>query len=554
MPYETSTFQPDAPQSFSRDKKFRVMSPRLSPEVDHAEALRSPNFSESSHRTSNCWTLEQFMDEVIPLDGAAIRVPLTRVIQALAKKATDAYTPFLQATGSRGALGVSRNMDYLSIGIALEQFARKDHIPKANTQDSSFHNQMENVFIACQNQMVNFCRKAIIDVDLDFAVPDMDMEKFAKIWQKTTGYNEFYSKDESEGMPIHRDWKTFIIEPKPGVKVFIVQIGLFNFYYLDEPKDVQNHVAFSLDFYHSPPVYPNSLNQSDARGGSLVAAPERIRRNFYNIDGQIYIMWDREALATVDSVVRYGIGLLDIDLPLEALRQPRLAIEKVARLLRIKTLAPQTCDVGNHLAEKIDTIFSPQHLSYVAPDVWREEIMPNILSSIHLSPFIAAVNLLPNHILDDLSPNIKDRIANHAIDYSLSMGNLWEVFRNITPEQANNLLATLPNHKDWDPTKANGIDLFVESLFKVGILRKEHSFGNDLLDVMRLFSHPDDEDIKLLTLLQNLSSRLRSNNLPMEMVEPDNTREIQSIISIIQKRKPKWVNQSFVDMIYGLVR
>lgn len=552
MRYETLLTSTDIPQS--RSSEFRVItSPRLCPKVDYAEALRAPNLPEFFHRPSNCWTLVQFMDEVIPPEGAAIRDPLAKVIHALAKKATDANTPFLQAIGSRGALGVSRNLDYLSIGVALRQFASRDRIPITHIDKSTFHNQMETVFTACQNQMVNFCNKAIIDVDLDFAVPDMDMKKFARFWKKVTGHSEFQSHDNSPGMPNHRDWKTFIIEPKPGIRVFIVQVGLFNFYYVDEPKDVLDHVAYSLDFYHSPPKYSPDLDQSDARGGSLVAAPERIRRNFYNIDGQIYILWDREALTTADSVIRYGIGLIDFDLPLEALLQPRLAIEKVARLLRIKTLAPQSWDVGKQLAENIDNIFSPQHLYYVATDVWREEIMPNILSAIHLSPFIAAVNLLPDKILDKLSDATKLKIANHGIDYSLSMGNLWNVFRNITPEQANKLLAVLPNHNEWDSTKANGIQLFIDALYKTGILQKENSLDNALLDTMRLFSHPDDEDIKLLPLLHDLSSRLRIRNSPSERLEPDNIRAIQSILSILQRRKPKWINQSFIDMMTSLI-
>lgn len=540
------------PDNIPRHRFEVITSPRLCPQVTHAEALREPRLHEiKPNYPFHCWTLHQFLDEVIPPEGEIIKQPLIKVIGALAQKAPDDRTPFLQAIGSRGALGVSRNLDYLSIGTALGQLASGDSIPKSGEQNSPYHDQTEKVFAVCQKQMVNFCRAAIHDVDLDFAIPNMQMKEFAAFWKKITGHSKFYGNYSREGLPIGRDWKTFIIEPKPGIKVFIVQIGLFQFYFPDEPSQSADLIDFSLDFYHSPPVYSHWLTREDARGGSMVAAPERLRRNFFKRDGEILIEWDRESLATTDFVIRYGIGLLDFDLPLEALLQPRLAVEKVARLLRLKTLAPQTWDVGKHLAENIDTIFSPQHLFYVAPDVWREEIMPNILSAIHLSPFIAAANLLPDRILDSLSDDIKLKIANHAIDYSLSLGNLWNIFRNITPQQANILLAALPNHNEWNPTKANGIQLFIDALYKTGILQNENSFGNAMLDAMRLFSHPDDENIRLLTLLRNLSYRLQNRNSQSERVNPDDVGGMKLIIS---KRNPKWINQSFKDLIAGLVK
>lgn len=519
--------------------EFKRLKQRLYPEFSGAVAnMRERHRLGEKLNIKGYWTLDEFLNDEIPAEGEAVKESLKKVIVALAQRSGDSDKPFLQSIGSRGAYGESNNLDYLSVTTALNQFSTEDGLqPNGNFHD------------ACKKQMINFCRNTVHDVDLDFALPDMNADQFASFWEETTGHSEFHGDHIEEGTPVFMDWKTFVMEPKKGIRVFIVRVGNLQTQDLGASHKL-NQGGFSLDFCSSPLVYPLSLSRIDARGGKLVAAPEKFRRSFYNVGGEIRILVENQFHQPFHPVKRYGTLLFDSDLPPVAIYgQPSLVVEKVTRLLRLKTLKPGMWDVGEELAETCDRLLCPKYWLDISPDVWSEEIFPNLLTSIHLSPFETAVNLIPNHLLDALPEKTKERIADHTIDYSLSLGNLWEVFRNITPVQAAELLSLLPDNREWDPTQNNGIQVFMDALSRVGLLQKNESFNNALLDAYNLFSHPFDEEMKLLKVLDKLSKRIDQPENETVVTNQADLEMMKEVLKITISTRPSWLDQLFIENI-----
>ncbi len=515
----------DAPQLIPRDRFLELCPPSRFGLNDRLADLikRDDRYLERklTHQPGNYYTLGEFLQYEIPQDASFLVHPLHTIITALGAKAQNPEIPFLQGRGTRGAYGKSCDKDYLSIADLLSSFATLEEA-RSRTYSHS-HDLTVSALATGHLQLASFCRRAIRDLDLDLIVSQMGIDEFAKLWSETAG--DFrVSPVLKNGVLILEGWKTYRCEVKNGPTVFTVQAGEFEYKgKIGRTEDlVPVRQIFSVDFVHQPYEYAKEANGSDSRGGTLVAEPERMRRNFYQVDREIRVTGETDFNQRANPIMRYRTLLLDIGFPLEALEPPSLATEKIIRLLRYKTLMPWTWDISQTLGEALDARLSEQYLQAVSPQEWRE-ITQNVYGSIILSPFITAVNLIPNRLLDQLSDANKERIARHAIDYSLSLGRLWRKFAQITPTQADAFLSALPNDVDYNPAHNNGIRLFARAAHAAGIISEEELYDNELLDIADLFSHPADEEIQSIRRIRGLGRQLLQTD---RLVTKPYTREL----------------------------
>ncbi len=479
--------------------------PRLYPGLYCATGLNdyfSDRFVEKKLNIKGYWTLEEFMEEEIPSDVQMIREPLLTLVRALQVNSGDPAGPFLQARGTRGAFGKSCDRYYQTVGPALHQLILTD-----NNHNLSIYDPNKK---RCQNIIDVFSQRAISrhHLDLDLSVPDMGMDNLATLWNQSVGRMFNVEKKLIGGRSVLYGWKAFLQVTDDDVKVFTVQEGEFEDRANVDSQDNLTLVkpVFSIDFVQQPLNQTIEMARQDTRGGSFVAETERFRRNFYNAAGSVQIKVDSQLNYRAKPVFRYGYLMLDIGLTPEALLDPEHAITRALRTLRYKTLMPSTWDISQELAEAADVFLSRQSWSGIKPASWRDEDMYNLFGAIQLSPFITGVNLIPNKLLDKLDISARRRIANHAIDYSLSLGNLWTRFASMTTAQAELFLGALPDQSSYNPSRINGILSFLKAMYTAGLLVESDKYDNYLMDAIDFFSHPLDIAIRRLRIVRKIKN------------------------------------------------
>ena len=174
-------------------------------------------------------------------------------------------------------------------------------------------------------------------------------------------------------------------------------------------------------------------------------------------------------------------------------------------------------DMPSYFFPKAEEVFTEQ-LWQTLPDSasWSEYYVFNLLASAHLSPLVFGVNLIPNSRLPALPADIRERLAMHGVDYSLSIGNLWpDVFKNLTDQQIEIFVSNLPDQEPYVeqylddiqkgefPLEHQGLYYVFNALDKALALNYQQlpDFdGNYLMKAFYLFRHPNDEEVNKLTL------------------------------------------------------
>lgn len=86
----------------------------------------------------------------------------------------------------------------------------------------------------------------------------------------------------------------------------------------------------------------------------------------------------------------------------------------------------------------------------------------------------------------------------------------------------------------------------MDAVIEAGLLRKEDSFGNALLDAYHFFSHPQDQEIKLLRLIKDLGKGIEDS---ISQTGNEKAEIIQRIAAILSRKKPSWIDQSFSEIL-----
>lgn len=480
-------------------------SPRLCPGLYYATGLNdnfSDRFVERQLNRKGFWTLEEFIEEEVPSDAQMIHEPLIKIVRALQVNTGDPAKPFLQARGTRGAFGKSCDRYYQTVGPALHQL-----IPPDSNHNLGIYHPIEK---RCQNIIDSFSKRAISrhHLDLDLSVLDMTMDNLAILWNQSVGRMFNVEKKLIGGRSVLYGWKAFLQVTDDDVKVFTIQEGEFEDRTNVDSQDDLTLVnpVFSIDFVQQPLLHTTEMDRKDTRGGSFVAETERFRRNFYNVAGSVQIKVDSQLNYRAKPVFRYGFLMLDIGLSPEALLDPKYAVTRTVRTLRYKTLMPATWDISQKLAEAADALLSRRSWHGIKPASWRNEDMYNLFGAIQLSPFITGVNLIPNKLLDRLDTSVRRRTANHAIDYSLSLGNLWTRFALMTTTQAELFLGALPDQSSYNPSLTNGILSFLKAMYTAGLIVESDKYDNYLMDAIDFFSHPLDIAIHRIRTVRKIKN------------------------------------------------
>lgn len=321
----------------------------------------------------------------------------------------------------------------------------------------------------------------------------------------------------------YEGWRLIRETVDDGIEIIVLQTGIFSL--SDSPlKSKENSFeieknTFSVEISAIPQTRNKIKEMKNHRMGDLASySDDEIRL-------QVKSTSFREMKLVVSSgeyewhFNKYHRNKYYLLHNLDIYNDPSRLIDLFTHSLKIMSTRVGLYEIPKYFSDKGETEFNAKLWNFL-PDfrTWSEYYIYNILGAAHLSPLVFGSHLIPNSRLDNLPVSLREKVASHGAENTLSIGNLWpEIFPKMTNEQIAVFLENLPDQKEYIDTYLTDIDREEFPIEHQGLyfvmtaLRKALSLenpdipnaselipwfdGNYLLQALYVFKHPKDEEI-----------------------------------------------------------
>lgn len=490
------------------------------------------------------WRMQELIDKMIPSDQSSkmLLKPLIRLLEVAAgkyyeddfiqKHSDDDEPPFLSCFGEIAesqATGLAFDRIYRALGNSLTILSELDDDSPAdlhNLLKSRENKGRGDLDITIASSYDNHNPQYILgywdESRKDYQGLQISITTDGSVVYQSKNFNVVERPDPHKGDRSFQGWRLVKSLTDDGTELIILQAGMFSLRGKLSTEDdlVLEKNTFSIEL-SAKPCSEDDIKPTDSRVGACASVVDkllRLRLKSLSLH-EMNLVTDEEPWDWEAHVNRYGRNKWYLLNKPEVFKYKSSLIEVLTRALKQASSKVGAFEVNddNGVATAAEQNINDSLWLYVSPENWSGYLINNLLGAVHLSPFVFGAHMISSSRLDALPTDLPDeriKFAEHGIDYTLSLGQLWpNVFTNLADEQIVRFINALPHQKKYVDDYLADLERY-EQTGDIHELKLEHQGvyyvmnalkaagvkfpdfgGNLMMQFLYLFRHPMDTKI-----------------------------------------------------------